>query len=250
MRKLEEFYGLKLDAEDDANNLQYMYTKKAVTAVGLQAGERKIWVLNGKVHLDEDGHPINPQQSPYVWLADFVPSATLNSHSFPDNTTCSTVQPHKRSRRGVRKLIDALQEVYGTNFHAALLLLGAGVLALHYESIYDQGGKVPAAIACGDVSLGKSSATEAALSLLGVHETNKVKSATDIQVLKSATKTTLGFIIDDPTKAAEIAEKLLYNFEKGARVTRNSKDAPRTTFLTSMNSRCLQKLADMDARYK
>ena len=50
------------------------------------------------------------------------------------------------------KLIDALEKVYGNNFPAAVTLLGAGVLALHYESINKQGNKVPAAIACGNVA--------------------------------------------------------------------------------------------------
>ncbi len=198
MRKLEEFYRLKLDSDDPES-----YVKKAATVVGLQRhtrGEKRVWVLNGRVHIDDDGQLIEPSQSPYAWLADYVPSANLCSHGLPDNSTAAIVSPHKLSRRGLRKLIDALQQVYGRNFHAALLVIGAGVLALHYESIYDQGGKVPAAIACGDVSLGKSGASDAALSLLGVQETNKVKSTTDTQALKSATKTTLGLIIDDPTK--------------------------------------------------
>ena len=63
--------------------------------------------------------------------------------------------------------------VFGRNFPAALLMVGAEHLSVHYEAIYAQGGKVPAAIAHGNVSLGKSMSTEAALSLLGVHEKTK-----------------------------------------------------------------------------
>lgn len=129
-----------------------------------------------------------------------------------------------------------------------LLMLGAELLALHYEAIYSQGGKVPAAIARGNVSLGKSMSTEAALSLLGVQGKNKVKSITDTQAMKSVSKTTLGFIIDDPSKPSEIAEKLLYHFERGVRDTHASKDTPRTTFLTSVNMTCLESLSEMDAR--
>jgi hypothetical protein len=97
---------------------------------------------------------------------------------------------------------------------------------LHYEAIYAQGGKVPAAIAFGNVSLGKSMSTEAALSLLGVQGKNKVKSITDTQAMKSVSRTTLGFMIDDPSKLSETAENLLFHFERGIRTTRASRDAP------------------------
>ena len=146
------------------------------------------------------------------------------------------------------KLIGALEKVYGDNFSAAVTLLGAGVLALHYEAINDDGSKVPAAIACGNVSLGKSAATAAALAPMGAHKCNKVKSITDSRAMKAACRTTLGLVIDDPTKACEIAEKLLYHFEQGVRATNTARDTPRTTFICSMNFTCLQELANMDAR--
>ena len=252
MRKLEEFYRLKADSEDPDH-----LVKKAVTVVGLQniSDVRKVWVFNGKVHIGDDGQLIQPQESPYIWLADYVPEHILHQHGLPSDSEASSVSPHKMSRKALRGLIDALEKVFGRNFAAALLMLGAELLALHYEAIYAHGGKVPAAIAHGNVSLGKSMSTEAALSLLGVQGKNKVKSITDTQAMKSitdtqamksASKTTLGFIIDDPSKPSEIAEKLLDHFE---RATRASKDTPRTTFLTSVNMTCLENLGEMDARY-
>ena len=246
MRKLEEFYRLKADS-DNPDQL----VKKAVTVVGLQniSDVRKVWVFNGKVHIGDDGQLIPPRESPYIWLTDYVPEHILHQHGFPSDSEASSVSPHKMSRKALRDLIDALEKVFGRNFPAALLMLGAELLALHYEAVYAQGGKVPAAIAHGNVSLGKSMSTEAALSLLGVQGKNKVKSITDTQAMKSVSKTTLGFIIDDPSKPSEIAEKLLYHFERGVRATRASKDTPRTTFLTSVNMTCLESLGEMDARY-
>ena len=118
-------------------------------------------------------------------------------------------------------------------------MVGAELLSVHYQAIYEQGGKVPAAIAHRNISLGKSMSTEAALPLLGVHEKNNVKSITDTQAVKSVSKTTLGFIIDDPSKPSEKAEKLLYHFERGVRSTHISKGVPQTTFLTSVNRTCM-----------
>lgn len=58
MRKLEEFYRLQADSEDPD-----IHVKKAVSVVGLQSMKdpKKVWVLNGKVHIGEDGEliPIN-----------------------------------------------------------------------------------------------------------------------------------------------------------------------------------------------
>ena len=77
---------------------------------------------------------------------------------------------------------------------------------------------------------------------------NKVKSITDSRATKVVCRTTLGLVIDDPTKACEIAEKLLLHFEQDVRVTNTSRDTPRTTFISSTNFTCLQELANMDAR--
>lgn len=248
MRKLEEFYRLKMETDDEESSSPYV--KKAATVVGLQnpdCGE-KVWVLNGKVHLNEDGQLIDPHRSPYIWLADYVPETQLRQHGIPGNNAATSVEHRRASAKYLTKLIDALEKVYGNNFPAAVTLLGAGVLALHYESINKQGNKVPAAIACGNVALGKSDATEAALAPMGAHKCNKVKSITDSQSMKASCATTLGLVIDDPTKACEIAEKLLYHFEQGVRATNMSRNTPRTTFLCSMNINCLQDLANMDAR--
>lgn len=245
MRKLEEFYRLQIEAESKT-----LYIKKAAVAVGLQnpnQGE-KVWVLNGKVHMDEHGQLIDPMNSPYIWLADYIPEAQLRQHGIPDNNAATSVEPVSTSAKSLSKLIDAFEKVYGNNFSAAIVLLGAGALAVHYELINKHGNKVPAAIACGNVALGKSDATEAALAPVGAQKCNKVKSITDSQCMKVACKTTLGIVIDDPTKASEIAEKLLYHFEQGVRSTNNTRTAPRTTFLCSMNTACLQDLANMDAR--
>ena len=107
---------------------------------------------------------------------------------------------------------------------------------------------MPAALAIRNVSLGKTKSAEAALSLVAMDGVSKVKSITDSQALKYSAMTTLGMIIDDPSKPREIAEKLLYYYDRGTRATTTSTDAPRTTFITSMNTACLTALSSMDAR--
>ena len=217
MRKLEEFYRLKAESNEPEQ-----YTKIAAKTVGLQQ-EHKVWVLSGDVHIDEKGQLIQPRKSPFIWLANYCNLDCQPGCSYPGNKNASSVLPLPFSTNGLRDLIFALKEVYGPNFPASLLMLGAGLLALHYESLQDCGHKVPAAIAIGNVSLGKSLSAEAALSLLGVHETNKTKLITDTQALRTSTITTLGLIIDDPSQPSEIAEKLLIYFDRGKKIHCNCK---------------------------
>ncbi|XP_064407563.1 uncharacterized protein LOC135352321 [Halichondria panicea] len=128
-------------------------------------------------------------------------------------------------------------------------MIGAKVLAVHYSLLQDIGIQVPAAIAVGNVSLGKTRSAEAALSLVGMDTVSKVKSITDVKAIKFGSLTSLGMIIDDPSQPSQVSEKLLFHFDRGTRATTTSFDAPKTTFLTSMNTTCLQALSSMDPRY-
>ena len=243
MRKLEEFYALKSESEFPES-----LVKQVATVVGLQPHHTlKLWVFNGQVHMQSDGTLINPSDSEFIWLADYLPDATLAKHNLPTSKDASCVT-QEMSRDGLVSLITALKDVYQENLPAALLMLGAESLAMHYSVLQDNGVQVPAALAIGNVSLGKTKSAEAALSLVGMDGVSKVKSITDSQVLKYSAMTTLGMIIDDPSKPGEIAEKLLYYYDRGTRATTTSTDAPRTTFITSMNTACLTALSNMDAR--
>ena len=65
MRKLEEY---------KENNMEQP-PKEAVTVTGLQlcTSSMKVWVLNEHTHVDEHGQYIDPCQSPYIWLAKYLP---------------------------------------------------------------------------------------------------------------------------------------------------------------------------------
>lgn len=248
MHKVEEFYSSQ---EESA---EYVHSpKQAAVVTGLQPHlqhERKIWVLNGQVHIDEDGLLLPSHSSPFIWLGDYssdipgIPSPSLACSISPDTTNAG-------KSKALRKLIKALKRVQQQNFPAALLMLGSQVLCTHYDGIMKcpLGGKVPAAIAYGDVGLGKSLCAEAAQSMLGLPNQYRPSKITDAQATKFSTQTTLGFVIDDPTDANEIAEKYLVYFEKGARSSSSSTMEPKCTFITTMNLNCLESLARMPKRY-
>ena len=103
--------------------------------------------------------------------------------------------------------------------------------------------QVPSIIAFGNVGFGKTQATKAALSLLGVQEANFVKNITDAKSFQRTSTTTLGIVIDDPTHPDEMAEKSISHFERGTHETVAAQYTPRTTFITSINMECLQMLS-------
>jgi len=58
------------------------------------------------------------------------------------------------------------------NYPAAIITLGAQIMSVHYESLFEAGYNVPATLLHGEISHGKSLATKAALSTLGIQDTH------------------------------------------------------------------------------
>lgn len=223
MRKVEEFY------TDDENPPS---SKEVASVMGLQPcdgeGDREhIWVLNAEVHINEDGQLIPPHTSPYIWLASYTSQELA---SLPTFEMASLSKP-SLSSEALLDLVQALQDVHQENLPAALMMLGAQVLCCHYERIITKAGQVPAVVAFGDVSLGKSKATEAAQSLLGLPRSYRPSKITDTQGIKLASQTTMGYMIDDPSDVNDVAEKILVYFEKGSYVSRAGTYEPKCTFL-------------------
>ena len=238
-------------------------TKKcAASTTGLQKQPRwftssttKVWVMNAEVHLDEDGKPIDPAESPYLWLGDVCsgrpdilqPENITGQHFIADPNTKSivTLPLHKSA---LSALIATLEKYYDHNFAAALCVLGGYVVAVHYESLISDYGCVPATIAYGEVQCGKSKATKAALSTVGLMKSNFFNQLSDSKSFEFTSQTTMGMVLDDPEDLKQIAKKLVYHFQKAHASTKAYDYEPRTTFVTSMNLKMLRKLAK-EARY-
>ena len=233
MKKYQEFYETSSSVDDR--------TKKAVIATGLQTGEHRIWVLNARVQYDSDGDLLDVDSSPYIWLGRFSGNRETAGVQIPSEQA-SLARPKSKKKTG-RALIRALQTCYTHNFPASLLVLGAEVLCLHYELLIQLTNQVPITVVFGDVGQGKSRATRAALSLLGVHQSNYFHELTNSRSLKITSSTTLGVVIDDPSDAHSVAEKIVQHFEKSSHGSAHITYTPRTTFITSMNYRCLNQLS-------
>ena len=234
-------------------------TKKGeARATGLQKAPKwappsqatRVWVLNAKVHLNEDGDPVSPNESPYIWLGEVCSGRpdilqaeiATGQHLIADpNTKSIATLPLDTS--ALSTLIATLENYYDHNFAAALCVLGGYVMAVNYESLISEYGCVPATIAYGEVQCGKSKATKAALSTVGLMKPNFFNQLSDSKSFEFTSLTTMGMVLDDPEDLKQIAKKLVYHFQRAHASTKAYNYEPRTTFVTSMNLKMLRKLA-------
>ena len=103
-------------------------------------------------------------------------------------------------------------------------------------------GGVPVAVAYGDVQSGKTQAMTTALSLLGTQGTHFVKKCSDMTFMSISTQTTLSLVLDDPSDATMIVEKVMLLFDGKKTEQQGQVVLPRTTFMTSVNMDCFRKV--------
>ena len=216
----------------------------AARYLGLQdcENEKKVWVLNKFLHFTEDGKTLDPEESPFIWLADIARGRPALTNVIPNNTFAATVTGRLSKKKALQSLVNSLKSVFDSNFAAAILTLHAQIMSVHYEALNQKGYNVPAAILFGDVSQGKSTATKAALSMIGTQESHFLTSVSDNRSYMLTSTTTMGIVIDDPSDIKEISEKILIHYERGTVTTCKSSYKPRCTFITSMNKEVLESL--------
>ena len=234
-------------------------TKKcAVRVTGLQRPpawvpppfqNMKVWVLNADVQIDVDGYIIPQDQSRYIWLGsicaarpDIFQPEPVTRQKLADPTKQSITKTPLNSS-ALYELITTLEGYYAHNFAAAALVLGGFILAVLYEALVEQHGYVPATIAYGRVQSGKSKATKAALSTVGLKDQNFFNQVSDSKALEFTNHTTMGMVMDDPEDPKQIAKKLIYHFQKANASNMAYEFQARTTFLSSMNLKMLRKLS-------
>lgn len=237
----------KLFAEE--NNGQPSY-KIAAKYLGLQdVGDEqgRVWVLNSKLQINESGKETS---SKYVWLGDFAAKCRgLSQYSIISNSLSVKVNGLLSRKLALKKLVSCLKITYEDNFAAALLTLGAQIMSTHYEMINNNTHcNVPAAILHGDVSHGKSLASKAALSMIGIEKNHFITSITDTKIVQVTSCTTLGLVLDDPSDVKQISEKILYHFDKGVAAKCHADYTPKCTFISSVNKELLAKLVALPDR--
>lgn len=254
--KFREFLAETRDDED-------FPIKLAVKAIGLQLidphdptvqeidlkPEAKVWVLNESTHITERGTCIDPTKSPFIWMGGLRKATKKISDNIACEAYASDVSPHNLNPAALTELVDALHDSYCNNFPSALFVLGVHLLHLHYELLLQLVGGVPVGVLYGDVQTGKSTAMEAALSLLGTQESHYRKRCSDVRFLRITSQTTLGLVLDDLTQAHGLVEKIMVLFDGKAVESGGETFRPRTSFMTALNMSCF-KLLVKHHRYK
>ena len=253
-RQLIKYLMQKIDQHNEEQQSSIGKRAQAVSVLGLQippawASQQRVWVFNEKVQLDEDGLPVSLSESPYVWLSNVCEHRV---EFFRPNKAgvIELIDPSKRASVTMQleescldDLLLALDDNYEENFPGVLLTIGGYVISVHYESLMEEYGKVPATIVYGEVQCGKSEATKATLATTGTVDGNFFTMISDARAFAYTSQTTLGIVIDDPSDLKEISKKLLYHFSKANATTMHYSYKPRTTFISSMNVETLDKLA-------
>ena len=247
--KFREFLARSTDEED-------WPIKLVVKAVGLQEidpedptvqeielkPQAKVWVLNQLTHITERGTCIDPKQSPFIWMGGLRKTAKKGSDNIACEAYASTVSPHNLDSAALTELLDALEASYCNNFASALFVLGVHVLHLHYERLLQLVGGVPVGVLYGDMQTGKSTAMEAALSLLGTQDSHFRKRCSDVRFLRVTSQTTLGLVLDDLTQAGGLVEKIMVLFDGKTVESGGETIKPRTSFMTALNRSCFKLL--------
>jgi len=244
MAKYEEY------GENHEDGSQF---KIAAKHLGLQntTDFHKVWVLNKSLQVNNNGEELLLSSSPYVWLGDFAAKCKgLSSYAVVNASLAVKINGTLSKKNALVKLVKHLKQTYEDNYPAALLTLGAQIMSVHYEALFEDGGyNVPVTLLHGEVSHGKSLATRAALSMIGTQESHFLTGISDSKSTQLTSVTSLGIVIDDPSDVKEISEKILYFYDKGTQAKCNSSHTPKCTFISSINEELLLKLTALPDRW-
>lgn len=228
--------------------------KVAAKYLGLQSliDEQRVWVLSKSLQFNSNGEQLLLNSSHYVWLGDFAARCKgLSSNAIVDSALAAKVivNTDLSGKRALKNLVEQLKVTYEENYPAAVLTMGAQIMSVHYEILVNDGGyNVPATLLHGEVSHGKSLATKAALSMLGIQENYFLSGISDTKTVQLTSTTTLGLVIDDPSDVKAISEKIMYFYDSGKQSKCAATFSPRCTFLSSVNNELLSKLTALPDR--
>ena len=207
----------KIDQHNEEQQSSIGKRTQAVSVLGLQippawASQQCVWVFSEKVQLDEDSLPVSLSESPYVWLSNVCEHRV---EFFRPNKAgiIELIDPSKRASVTMQleescldDLLLALDDNYEENFPGVLLTIGSYVISVHYESLMEEYGKVPATIVYGEVQCGKSEATKATLAITSTVDGNFFTMISDARAFAYTSQTTLGIVIDNPSDLKEISK--------------------------------------------
>lgn len=165
------------------------------------------WVFPS-TQLTPIGEPTSEDHSRWIWNDGITGQAD----------TLPVPQYNPASAGAMAKLVDSMIGFYGpVNIYPALLTLGYGAAAVHYQEFISQTGNFPILNLIGDGGGGKTTAGACALSISGMHTDKAGGMLKDVSVSAAYERLKLiGGLVhcwDDPARTPELDEFLkgLYN---------------------------------------
>ena len=213
-----------------------LLVKKAALLVGHQP-DSSMWVFNANTHVSGDGVLLPENETQYVWLDPGISDDRTKVRMGDLAPTIKTPLVND-PKEIIQQMILHLKVCMKHNFHSALVLLGATVMAFHYDSITTQCGGCPIPVAVGPSETGKTTAILTALSLFGCHESAYYVKGTNAFFLERSASSTLPYGIDDPQSSnrLDLPELIvdLYDAAKSANAVKGSKK-PKSTPVVATN---------------
>ena len=178
-----------------------------------------------QLQLNEDGTLVEPDSKQlYLHLAQIEPRLLP-----------AIPMPYNQSLDSFIDLWKAIEVATQHNALSALFTFGAVAMNLHFQTIVELKGGAPVVILYGEPDVGKTTAANAAMSMLGI-EACSFRGLRREFLVHLASQTSLGLLYNDPNKVNEI-ENVITDFYN--RMTRGGfkrgLETPHCGFLLSCN---------------
>ena len=168
----------------------------------------KVWFFSDKVALNSNGQIISYSEHNYVWLKYSVLLGNNSKELSLEEITCDIELPLSIS--SFSALLKTLKTCLMHNFLSCVLMMGAGIMAFHYQELIKLFRLCPQVMATGPVSTGKSVSIQAALSLFGADNAkNHYMRCSKAFCLQRSSISSLPFGIDDPSFPVDVGDVIV-----------------------------------------
>ena len=207
------------------------YVKQAAECLGKQP-DSCVWVMNDKVHFNEEGKPIQLSDSKYIWLGSMLSNRTLSNVA--PASDAALIPLRLKPEDAFEKTLLSLKQAVHNNYVPAFMLIASAGMAVHYQLIMEKYGMCPMPVAIGLKNTGKSTAAKAALALLGTPQFF-VREFTATQTIAHSSRKTFPTVFDDPDDLSKIKSFIDNTFNGGARATSRATSVSRCTGIITLN---------------
>lgn len=215
---------------------------RLIDRIGQQADGT--WVFK-HCQFTRTGDPTHEEQSLWVW----------NNEICGDEGSFRPPAIAPQSPLAVQNLVATLKRATGSNFLPTLLVLGYAAAGVHYQQIQDIEGAFPILNLYGDPGSGKTTAAEAALSLVGQHKEGVMRSVS-VSAAYERLKLAGGLLhcLDDPERTPDLDEFLKGFYNGNSRVVRGREaqgfniQKPHSPLMVTSNHACGENSAATQSR--